>query len=205
MTSSEGKDRGEEPHTLAECRRCELWREATQAVGGLGPRRARIVLVGEQPGDEEDRQGVPFVGPAGMLLDTAFQAAGLDRKSVYLTNAVKHFKHELRGERRMHKTPAQREIEACRYWLEREIERVRPLVIVALGATALRAVYPAFAGSLASTVGSVIEIGGRWLLPTYHPSYALRLRDEAERKAALTQIVDALQLGRELVERDEKT
>jgi len=117
------------PAGLDECRRCELWKHATQAVGGAGPLGARIMLVGEQPGDQEDRAGTPFVGPAGLVLDRALAAAGLDRRAVYITNAVKHFKWELRGKRCMHKTPAQREIEACYYWLEKELARIAPAVV----------------------------------------------------------------------------
>ena len=119
------------------CRRCPLWKRATQGVAGKGPRRAALMLVGEQPGDEEDRQGQPFVGPAGLLLRRALADAGIDDSAVYITNAVKHFSWEPRGTRRIHKTPTQREIAACQDWLDREIDSVRPAVIVALGATAL--------------------------------------------------------------------
>jgi DNA polymerase len=129
----------QQPATLDACRRCTLWHDATQPVGGTGPRHAPIMIVGEQPGDQEDLQGKPFVGPAGRLLDSALQEAGVARWDVYVTNAVKHFKWTPRGKRRMHKTPAQREIDACRYWLERELETVQPHVLVALGATALKA------------------------------------------------------------------
>jgi uracil-DNA glycosylase family protein len=192
--------RGEEskPRTLDECRRCDLWRGATQAVGGSGPESARIVLLGEQPGNDEDLQGVPFVGPAGRLLDQALLSAELDRRTVYVTNAVKHFKYELRGKRRMHKTPAQREVEACLYWLERELDRIDPKVIVTLGITALRAVHPDWGGTLTSALGRVIDLGGRWLIPTYHPSYMLRLRDETERKQVLDHIIGALVEARRL-------
>ena len=122
------------------CQDCPLWANATQTVFGAGDPHARVMLVGEQPGDEEDKKGLPFVGPAGRLLDRALEAAGVDREHLYVTNAVKHFKWQLRGKRRLHKTPAQREIDACHQWLEREIETVRPQVLVALGATAARAV-----------------------------------------------------------------
>jgi DNA polymerase len=122
-----------------ECRRCDLWQRATQAVAGTGPRDARIMLVGEQPGDEEDLQGQPFVGPAGRVLDQVLIEAGLDRAQLYITNAVKHFKWEPRGKRRLHKRPDLREISACGVWLEREIAALKPRVIVALGATAVRA------------------------------------------------------------------
>src|SRR3954453_23341456 len=122
-----------------DCRNYPLWKNATQTVFGAGASHARIMLVGEQPGDEEDRRGEPFVGPAGRLLDRALEAAGVDRSTLYVTNAVKHFKWEPRGKRRLHKTPAQREIEACHQWLEGEIRVVRPRVIVCLGATAAKA------------------------------------------------------------------
>src|SRR5215212_11577614 len=112
------------------CKDCPLWANATQTVFGAGDPHARVMLVGEQPGDEEDRKGVPFVGPAGRLLDRALEAAEIRREELYVTNAVKHFKFELRGKRRLHKTPAQREIDACHQWLEREIDSVEPEVIV---------------------------------------------------------------------------
>src|SRR3982750_2881875 len=122
------------------CRDCPLWANATQTVFGAGDPHASVMLVGEQPGDEEDRKGLPFVGPAGRLLDRALEAAGVEREHLYVTNAVKHFKWEPRGKRRLHKTPAQREVDACHQWLEREIETVKPQVIVALGSTAAKAV-----------------------------------------------------------------
>src|SRR5690349_1628083 len=122
------------------CRDCPLWENATQTVFGAGDAHARVMLVGGQPGDEEDRKGLPFVGPAGRLLDRALEAAGIDRSELYVTNAVKHFKWEPRGKRRLHKTPAQREIEACHQWLEGELEAIEPRVVLCLGATAARAV-----------------------------------------------------------------
>jgi DNA polymerase len=124
-----------------QCRRCELWERATQGVAGEGSSKARLMLVGEQPGDEEDREGRPFVGPAGRLLREIVEEAGIAMRSVYLTNAVKHFFFEPRGKRRIHKTPLQRHIAACHAWPEAELARVRPAVIVTLGATALAAVY----------------------------------------------------------------
>ncbi len=131
--------------TLQNCRRCDLWKHATQAVDGEGPPGARIMLVGEQPGDEEDLRGHPFVGPAGAMLNDAIEAAGLERSALYITNAVKHFKWEPRGKRRLHKKPGVGEIKACSVWLEREIDEVKPRVIVALGGTALRALTGAAA------------------------------------------------------------
>ncbi len=125
---------------LDQCRNCPLWQYATQAVPGEGPDSARLMLVGEQPGDQEDLAGRPFVGPAGQLLDRALAAAGIERAQVYVTNAVKHFKYELRGKRRLHKKPAELEIAACHAWYESEVATVQPALIVALGATAVRAV-----------------------------------------------------------------
>ena len=125
------------------CRDCPLWANATQTVFGAGDPHARVMLVGEQPGDEEDKKGLPFVGPAGRLLDRALEAAGVDREHLYVTNTVKHFKWEPRGKRRLHKTPAQREIDACHQWIEREIALVKPHVIVALGSTAAKALIGA--------------------------------------------------------------
>lgn len=159
------------------CRRCDLWKRATQGVSGEGPASARVMLVGEQPGDEEDLQGRPFVGAAGRMLRGALADAGIDIDDVYLTNAVKHFSWEPRGKRRIHKTPAQREIAACRAWLDEEIARVGPAVIVALGATALNGV-----------MGSKMKVGdarsrelihplGARVIATYHPAAVLRAPD----------------------------
>src|SRR5690554_2281100 len=123
-----------------ECRGCSLYRNATQAVFGEGPRKASLLVVGEQPGDQEDRQGHPFVGPAGGLLDRALEEAGIDRRQVYVTNAVKHFKFEERGKRRIHKKPSMGEVAACRPWLAAEVARLKPHLILCLGATALASV-----------------------------------------------------------------
>jgi uracil-DNA glycosylase family protein len=164
------------------CRRCPLWEHATQAVAGEGPPDARLVLVGEQPGDEEDLKGRPFVGPAGRLLDKLLEEAGIDRKSVYVTNAVKHFKWEPRGKRRIHKTPAQQEVAACETWLRGELERLRPTVVVALGATALRALS-AHAGPIGKSRGEMLTTDeGVPLVATWHPSALLRARDEGREK-----------------------
>lgn len=185
------------PKTLDECRRCSLWHDATQGVGGEGPRRAPIMMVGEQPGDKEDLAGKPFVGPAGALLDAALADAGIERDHVFITNAVKHFKWEPRGKRRMHKTPAQREIDACSYWYEKELQAVAPSVIVALGATALKAVLHARSVTLTRLLGTTIEHEDRAVNPTYHPSFALRAPDRAARERAYGAIVAALaQAGR---------
>jgi DNA polymerase len=189
----------EQPSSLDSCRRCELWRNATQAVHGSGPSNARIMLIGEQPGDHEDLSGQPFVGPAGQLLELAMTRAGLTREQVYLTNAVKHFKWEPRGKRRLHKTPGQREVEACSYWLERELESVRPAVIVTLGATALVALLREKA-SLRDYIDEPFELDRGWGIATYHPSFALRQQNDAARDKVLAAISDALGHARELAE-----
>jgi uracil-DNA glycosylase family protein len=155
--------------TLQNCRRCDLWKHATQAVGGEGPPRARIMLVGEQPGDEEDLRGHPFVGPAGGMLNDAIEAAGLARGALYITNAVKHFKWEPRGKRRLHKKPGVGEIKTCSVWLEREIDEIKPRVIVALGGTALRALTAARSCATSPARGS-----SRAIIP--RPSCAPRVR-----------------------------
>ena len=156
------------------CRECPIGEFATQSVIGEGALRAKLMLVGEQPGDQEDRQGLPFVGPAGRLLQRAFDELGWQRDRLYLTNAVKHFKFQLRGKRRMHKTPGQREAEACLHWLDSEVQLVRPRAFVALGATAAR--------SLLGSPVAVMQMRGQWLdsrfgppmLVTLHPSALLR-------------------------------
>ncbi|HXI35518.1 MAG TPA: UdgX family uracil-DNA binding protein [Burkholderiales bacterium] len=176
------------------CQACPLWANATQTVFGAGDPHARVMLVGEQPGDEEDRKGLPFVGPAGRLLDRALQAAGIEREGIYITNAVKHFKWEQRGKRRLHKTPAQREIDACHRWLERELTAIRPEVVVALGATAAKALFgPDFRVSV-SRGKFVKSVHAPHAFATFHPSALLRLRDEEEREAAFTQLAKDLAL-----------
>ncbi|KVC23155.1 hydroxyacid dehydrogenase [Burkholderia diffusa] len=186
------------PATLDACRRCGLWEHATQPVPGAGPADARIMLVGEQPGDQEDRTGIPFVGAAGRMLDRALDEAGIERTSVYLTNAVKHFKWEPRGKRRLHKTPAQREVAACRYWLERELDATHPRVIVALGATALRAVLQDNEATLERTRKPVRSPDGCLVVATYHPSYVLRTRGADSREHAYRTLVDALRTASRL-------
>jgi uracil-DNA glycosylase len=185
------------PTSLDACRRCDLWRHATQAVQGEGPRDARIMLLGEQPGDQEDLKGEPFVGPAGQLLDDAMRRAGVPREQVYLTNSVKHFKWEPRGKRRLHKTPAQQEIDACSYWLEQELHDVGARVIVTLGATALNALLGKRA-TLSAHVGRVVPYRDKLIVATYHPSYALRQNDEAAREKTVAAIVAALEQARDL-------
>jgi probable DNA metabolism protein len=189
----------EAPSTLDACRRCDLWKNATQAVGGAGPKKARIMLVGEQPGDQEDLAGLPFVGPAGQLLDRALAQAELDRRKVYLTNAVKHFKWEPRGKRRMHKTPAQREIDACSYWLEGELRGVGPDVIVALGSTALKAVTGNPHATLKDAIGQPFLHKGRWIVSIYHPSYVLRVPGEDSKARAFAVMVAGLRQAHDLL------
>lgn len=182
------------PHDLDACRRCALWEHATQAVSGSGPTQAALMLVGEQPGDQEDLAGRPFVGPAGQLLDRALQRAGIARDTVYLTNAVKHFKWTPRGKRRLHKTPVQREVEACHHWLEQEIAANQPRVVVALGATALASL----AGSrlsLSKILNTPFELDGLWIVPTYHPSYVLRAPDADVRDKAENALTEALAIA----------
>jgi uracil-DNA glycosylase len=183
------------------CQDCPLWANATQTVFGAGDPHARVMLVGEQPGDEEDKKGLPFVGPAGRLLDRALEAAGVDREHLYVTNAVKHFKWQLRGKRRLHKTPAQREIDACHQWIEREIETVKPHVIVALGSTAAKAII---SRDFKVTVqrGQFVESPlAPYVFATFHPSALLRLREDKEREVAFKQLVKDLALIRKALAR----
>ena len=162
----------------ADCKACPLWKNATQTVFGEGRARAAVMVVGEQPGDQEDIAGRPFVGPAGRLLDRALADAGIERRKLYVTNAVKHFKNEPRGKRRIHKKPSDAEIVACYQWLEREIELVAPQLIVALGATAARSVLGR-ATPVERNRGRLIELTpGTQLLITVHPSMLLRIPDE---------------------------
>ena len=175
------------------CRGCNLWKDATQTVFGRGPARAEMMLVGEQPGDREDIEGEPFVGPAGTLLSRALKESGIERKRVYVTNAVKHFKWRQRGKRRLHETPRAEEIVACGPWLETEIETVAPTGLLALGATAARAV---FGSSVRVTRdrGRLIETPSAPVgAVTLHPSAILRIRDEAERHEALAGLVADLE------------
>jgi DNA polymerase len=176
------------------CRGCDLYKEATQVVFGEGPKTARVMFVGEQPGDQEDRQGEPFVGPAGALLDKALENAGIRRSDVYLTNAVKHFKWEARGKRRIHKKPRISEVKACRPWLEAELRAVKPTVIVCLGATAAQSVLgPQF--KLMQNRGKVFpsELGDR-VIATIHPSAVLRAPDSEGRRLAYESLVADLKV-----------
>ena len=183
------------------CQDCPLWANATQTVFGAGDPHTRVMLVGEQPGDEEDKKGLPFVGPAGRLLDKALEAAGVDRDHLYVTNAVKHFKWQLRGKCRLHKTPAQREIDACHQWIEGEIKAVKPHVIVALGATAAKALIgPQFKVTLQR--GQFVESPlAPYVFATFHPSALLRLQEDEDREAAFQHFVKDLKLIKKALSR----
>jgi uracil-DNA glycosylase len=174
------------------CRRCDLWRHATQTVFGEGPTGARIMLVGEQPGDVEDREGHPFVGPAGQLLRGALEDAGIDPSDVYVTNVVKHFKWEPRGKRRIHKKPRASEVDACRLWLDAEIAHVKPQAIVALGATAARAVIGPDAKVTRDRTKPFPSPLAPLVTLTVHPSSILRAPDSETRAAERAHFVDDL-------------
>jgi DNA polymerase len=185
----------------ATCRACDLWKRGTQTVFGEGSGKPRVMLVGEQPGDQEDIQGRPFVGPAGKILDKALAEAGIDRKDVYVTNAVKHFKWEPRGKRRIHKKPNSIEITACKPWIEAEIEVVHPQVIVCLGATAAQA--------LLGREFKVSTQRGVWVpsplapfvMATVHPSSLLRAPDEETRRLETRRFVADLKLVHKALEK----
>jgi probable DNA metabolism protein len=177
------------------CRACDLWRPATQTVFGEGPLGARIMLVGEQPGDSEDLAGKPFVGPAGQLLNRALAAAGIDRAETYVTNAVKHFKFAPRGKRRLHQKPNMLEIHACAGWLEQELALVNPAIVVALGATAAQAVFGR-AMAIGVNRGKIRTFGERLALITIHPSFLLRLPDEEAKRREYGAFVADLALAR---------
>jgi DNA polymerase len=180
------------------CRRCPLWRDATQGVAGEGPQGARLMLVGEQPGDQEDLAGRPFIGPAGQMLERALAEAGVDRAAVYITNAVKHFRHELRGKRRLHQTPSPAHVSTCRWWLEEERRLVRPAVILALGATAALSVFGK-AMPIGASRGRAHPLEGEARgLVSYHPSYLLRVPDERARREGLAALVEDLALAARL-------
>ena len=190
------------PGELAGCRACPLWEPATRAVPGEGPADARLMIVGEQPGDAEDIAGRPFVGPAGRLLDTALVEAGIERPRVYVTNAVKHFKFEPRGKRRLHKTPDVREIHVCRSWLDREFAAVSARVVVLLGASAARAVLGQSVAVTKMRGRPLALPDGRVAVLATHPAYVLRLQGEAEKRRAYEALVADLKLALSLVEAD---
>ncbi len=177
------------------CRRCDLWKDATQGVAGEGAARARLMFVGEQPGDQEDLAGRPFVGPAGQVFNQALEKAGVPREETYITNAVKHFKHEPRGKRRLHKTPAASEIVACRWWLDSERRLIRPRVIVALGATAALSVFGE-PMPIAANRGRAIQLPDQAQgVVTYHPSFLLRVPDAKARSDGFAALVEDLALA----------
>jgi DNA polymerase len=184
-----------------ECRGCDLYKTATQVVFGAGPKGAQVMFVGEQPGDQEDRQGEPFVGPAGAMLDKALADAGIPRDAVYVTNAVKHFKWEPRGKRRIHKKPRVSEIKACRPWLEAELEAVKPAIVVCLGATAAQSVLgPQF--RLMAHRGEVLSSPlAAQVVATIHPSAVLRAPDAEGRRAAYEMLVGDLKLVARVLKR----
>jgi DNA polymerase len=183
----------------ADCRACPLWKDATQTVFGEGPPQARIMLVGEQPGDKEDLAGKPFVGPAGQMLDRALEEAGIDRTKVYVTNAVKHFKFVPRGKIRLHQKPNTPEIKACRQWYERELASIKPALVVAMGATAAQSVFGKIT-PINKSRGHLIELEpGIQALVTVHPSYLLRLPDADAKAREYARFVDDLTIAAELL------
>lgn len=205
MNRDHAFDEGFVPSSLAElgqavqaCRRCPLWRDATQGVCGSGAGRAQLMIVGEQPGDREDLAGRPFVGPAGQVLDEALVEAGIDRDAAFVTNAVKHFKNEPQGKRRIHKTPLVSEVIACRWWLAAERRLVKPKVIVTLGATAAFAVLDRKIAVRSERGEPLVQPDGVQVVATVHPSYLLRLPDEAARRTERRRFVEDLKRVRAL-------
>jgi probable DNA metabolism protein len=181
------------------CTRCPLHCHATQTVFGVGPERAQLMIVGEQPGDEEDLQGRPFVGPAGRIFDATMQQAGIDRSTVYVTNAVKHFKYELQGKRRIHQSPNAGEVEHCRWWLKREIDLIQPRLVVAMGRTAVSALTGKMP-KLADLRGRVHALEpDRAMIATTHPSYLLRLPDARARDREAIRFREELEAARDLL------
>ncbi len=181
------------------CRACHLWKNATQAVFGEGPQHAQVMLVGEQPGDKEDLAGKPFVGPAGSMLDRALQEAGIDRKTIYVTNAVKHFKFVPRGKIRLHQNPNTLEIRACRQWYERELASIKPALVVAMGATAAQSVFGKIT-PINKNRGRPIDLDdGIKALVTVHPSYLLRLPDAEAKAREYERFVDDLKIAAALL------
>jgi DNA polymerase len=183
----------------ADCTRCPLYRNATQTVFGEGPADASLMLIGEQPGDQEDLQGRPFVGPAGKVLDKALEAAGLERDEIYITNAVKHFKNEPRGKRRLHKKPDTSEIDACRWWLDNELEIVQPAVAVAMGTTAARGLMRKSMAINANRGRLIAMPAGFQALITVHPSYLLRIEEERDKRRQFDFLVRDLRVAAEAV------
>jgi len=178
----------------ANCKACDLWENATQTVFGEGKRRAKVLLIGEQPGNDEDLQGRPFVGPAGRLLDQALEETGIDRRQTYVTNVVKHFKWEPRGKRRIHKKPNSTEIEACRPWLEAEIAAVKPRVIVCLGATAAQTLLGKEFRVSRQRGQPIPSPLAHTVIATVHPSSILRAPDEQSRRSEMQRFIDDLKI-----------
>jgi uracil-DNA glycosylase len=183
----------------AECTRCPLYKFATHGVPGEGPARAHVLVVGEQPGDKEDVAGKPFVGPAGRVLNEALEEAGIDRRDVFVTNAVKHFKFEQRGKRRLHKKPNAYEIERCKIWLDTERRLVKPAVVIALGATAARSLMGRPV-AINQVRGEPIELDhNARLVVTIHPSYLLRIREEADKRTEYARFIKDLRAASALL------
>ena len=190
--------------SAAHCQACDLWKRATQTVFGEGGGpKPRVIFVGEQPGDQEDIQGHPFVGPAGKLLDKALADAGIDRKDVYVTNAVKHFKWEPRGKRRIHKKPNSMEITACKPWIEAEIEVIQPEVVVCLGATAAQALLGRDFKVSTQRGAWVSSPLAPFVTATVHPSSLLRAPDEETRRIEMKRFVEDLQMVRKAMDKFE--
>jgi uracil-DNA glycosylase family protein len=187
----------------AGCQNCDLYKNATQTVFGRGATDARLILVGEQPGDQEDKAGEPFVGPAGRILDQALAEVGLGRDDVYITNAVKHFKWTAKGKRRIHQRPSAREAAACKPWLEAELAAVDPTVIVVLGATAGQALF----GSkfrVGAARGQLLDLDGRAAIATIHPSAVLRVQEPADRDEQYAGLVADLRRAVEVSEKENR-
>ncbi|HEY2773057.1 MAG TPA: UdgX family uracil-DNA binding protein [Candidatus Binatia bacterium] len=185
----------------ASCRACDLYKRGTQTVFGVGARGADLMLVGEQPGNDEDLAGKPFVGPAGKLLDHGLEAAGIERSDTYVTNAVKHFKWEPRGKRRIHKKPNTTEMVACRPWLESEIAAVQPKLVVCLGATAAQSLLGA-ALRVTRDRGKIVDTAyGVPAMATVHPSSLLRAPDDETRRAETRRFIADLAIARRFIER----
>jgi uracil-DNA glycosylase family protein len=189
----------------AGCRACHLWKDATQTVFGEGPPHARMMLVGEQPGDKEDLAGKPFVGPAGQMLDRALEEAGIDRKKAYVTNAVKHFKFVARGKFRLHQKPTTPEIKACRPWYERELAAIKPDLVVAMGATSAQSVLGKIT-PINKNRGRLIDLDdGIKALVTVHPSYLLRLPDAEAKAREYARFVDDLKIAAAFLRKSART
>ena len=181
------------------CQACPLWKLGTQTVFGEGPATAELMLIGEQPGDKEDLAGLPFVGPAGQVLNQGLSEAGIDRQSVYVTNAVKHFKYIQRGKIRLHQKPVTPEIKACRPWLERELDIVQPRLAVAMGATAVQSLFGK-AMPIGQNRGRVLQLyNGTNALITVHPSYLLRIPEEDRKEEEYRRFVDDLRLAKKTI------